>query len=170
MLVVMDIAAIVGNVIAVASAVFAGWQALEAKKSRRTAELSQKEAAESSGRAARSAEIAAEAQRKLAEAQRVMSDIAKRQESANRRNVRLEHSNRKLYVVVNDTGETITNVEVRPTREDQERFMRDGTAERLEHGDRVEVLLPFSGIYKLRWVDSDGDKQTKSVNVPTSGA
>lgn len=154
---------ITSTVIAVISAIIAIWQATEATKSRKSAEAAQAEAAESSDRAARSAEKAAEEQRKIAEAQATISAYTRKLAAANRRNVTLRHESKQLYVIANETGETITNVSISPTRDDQAATMSADTAAALNHGDVIEVLLPFQGKYVLQWTDSDSKQQQKAV-------
>ena len=154
---------ITSTVIAVISAIIAIWQATEATKSRKSAEAAQAEAAESSDRAARSAEQAAAEQRKIAEAQATISAYTQKLAAANRRNVTLHHESKKNYAIANETGETITNVSINPTRDDQAATMNAETAATLQHGDVIEVLLGFQGKYILRWTDSDGKQQQKAV-------
>ena len=154
---------ITSTVIAVISAIIAIWQATEATKSRKSAEAAQAEAAESSDRAARSAEKAAAEQRKIAEAQATISAYTQKLAAANRRNVTLHHESKQLYVIANETGETITNVSINATRDDQAATMNADTAAALNHGDVIEVLLGFQGKYVLQWTDSDGKQQQKAV-------
>lgn len=163
----MDIAVIIGTIISAFSAAFAGWQAIEATKARKSASASQADAAKSSNRAAHSAQIAAEAQRKIAAAQEEISNIIKKRQAANRRNVFLRHVKGKFYVVVNDSGETITRVEVVPTKTDQGTLMRAPVAESLSHGDSHEVFLPCRGMYEIHWVDTDGVEHEKSAHTVT---
>jgi len=156
---------IISTVIAVVSATIAIWQATEATKSRKSAESAQIEAAESTKRAGQSAEQAAEEQRKIAEAQATISAFTKKLAAANRRNVTLNHKKDHLYFVTNETGETITNVSINATRDDQAAYMRAAPAPTLHHGDSFEVLLAYSGQYVLRWTDSDGEEQQKTTTA-----
>ena len=154
---------IISTLIAAVSACIALWQAIDASKSRKSAKTAQAEAAESSDRAARSAEQAAEEQRKIAEAQATISAYTQKLAAANRRNVTLHHESKKNYVITNETGETITNVSINPTRDDQAATMSAETAAALDHGDVIEVLLGFQGKYVLQWTDSDSKQQQKAV-------
>ena len=154
---------IISTLIAAVSAGIALWQAIDASKSRKSAETAQAEAAESSDRAARSAEKAAEEQRKIAEAQATISAYTQKLAAANRRNVTLHHESKQLYVIANETGETITNVSINATRDDQAATMNADTAAALNHGDVIEILLGFQGKYVLQWTDSDGKQQQKAV-------
>jgi small-conductance mechanosensitive channel len=156
---------ITSTVIAVISAIIAIWQATEATKSRKSAESAQIEATESSKRAAQSAEQAAEEQRKIAEAQATISAFTKKLAAANRRNVTLNHEHNHLYFVTNETGETITNVSINATRDDQAAHMHAEPATTLHHGDSLEVLLGYRGQYILCWTDSDGEEQQKKTTA-----
>ena len=156
---------IISTLIAAVSAGIALWQAIDASKSRKSAETAQAEAAESSDRAARSAEQAAAEQRKIAEAQATISAYTQKLAAANRRNVTLHHESKKNYVITNETGETITNVSINPTRDDQAATMSADTAATLQHGDNIQALLPFQGKYILRWTDSDGEEQQKTTTA-----
>ncbi|QPK78307.1 hypothetical protein G7Y31_06875 [Corynebacterium lizhenjunii] len=166
----MDITTIITTAISLAAAIFAAWQAVEATKSRKAAAKSQQEASESSARAARSAEIAAEAQRKLAEAQETMTALAKKHDAANRRNIFLRRTTGRLYVITNHTGETITNVELQPTMPEQAVRMSAETVQTMGHGDEHEVLLPYSGMYEIHWIDSDGNNQVKKTEAANPNA
>ena len=156
---------ITSTVIAVISAIIAIWQATEATKSRKSAEAAQAEAAESSDRAARSAEKAAEEQRKIAEAQATISAYTQKLAAANRRNVTLHHESKKNYAIANETGETITNVSINATRDDQAAHMHAEPATTLHHGDSLEALLGYRGQYILCWTDSDGEEQQKTTTA-----
>lgn len=156
---------IISTLIAAVSAGIALWQAIDASKSRKSAEAAQAEAAESSDRAARSAEKAAEEQRKIAEAQATISAYTQKLAAANRRNVTLNHEHNHLYFVTNETGETITNVSINPTRDDQAATMHAEPATTLHHGDSLEVLLGYRGQYILCWTDSDGEEQQKTTTA-----
>lgn len=156
---------IISTLIAAVSAGIALWQAIDASKSRKSAEAAQAEAAESSDRAARSAEKAAEEQRKIAEAQATISAYTQKLAAANRRNVTLNHEHNHLYFVTNETGETITNVSINATRDDQAAHMHAEPATTLHHGDSLEVLLGYRGQYILCWTDSDGEEQQKTTTA-----
>ncbi|AKN76150.1 hypothetical protein [Corynebacterium ulcerans] len=158
----MDIATVI-RAIALLAALFAAWQAFEARKSRIEAAEAQRDATESAEKAAHSAEIAANAQEKIAQAQESLSVIEQNREAANRRNVLLKHIRNSAYAIVNETGYSITDVEIRTANSSTTRIMRADKADLLNHGDSHRVLVRRGDAYDIHWKDDRGESQQRRV-------
>lgn len=159
----MDIATVISMAIALLAALFAAWQAFEARKSRIEAAEAQRDATESAEKAAHSAEIAANAQEKIAQAQESLSVIEQNREAANRRNVLLKHIRNSAYAIVNETGYPITDVEIRTANSSTTRIMRADKADLLNHGDSHRVLVRRGDAYDIHWKDDRGESQQRRV-------
>jgi len=145
-----DILSLVGVIVAVAAAGIAGWQAREARKARIDSVTSATAAAES-------ASIAAEAQKKLAE-------IEEGRAAQQRRKLDVEWHREDIYVVINRTGEPVTDVTVEGSGDRPATEFRRGSWERIDDQDS-ETYFGQSGQVTASWTDVRGERQTRMVQV-----